>query len=195
MEKRAALAKHPSLLGCLVHPCVQTRAFNESSPALHNLPYPLWIVLVLLAIGGSLLYGASLSLVIPQWHPLSGALWLALSAGIAWCIFGPLLVILSHSSPFTCAHSCLTTMAYGELILVAAAAFNLIGAIGQFHALSYVLSNILFVALSDAIMAIMLTLQMQALGMPLWKTLAAWIFVLNGSFLVLAWLLYGLLFK
>lgn len=84
----------PSLVRSLRHPCRQLRAFDEMQAERVVVPYRLWAGLTAIAVGGSLVYGASLSLLFRGWRPGRSALWLALSAGGSWCIFGPVLVLL-----------------------------------------------------------------------------------------------------
>jgi hypothetical protein len=114
----------PLLRRSLRHPCQQLQAFDEMQSGHASIPYRLWGSLATIAVGGSLVYGASLSLLFHRWRPGRSALWLALSAGGGWCIFGPLLVLVSRRRVQTCAQACLTTMTYGEAVLVSGAAVN-----------------------------------------------------------------------
>ena len=108
----------PSLRCSQRHPCQQLQAFDKMQSDRVSIPYRLWARLAALAVGGSLVYGASLSLLFRRWQPGRSALWLVLSAGGGWCIYGPVLVLLSRRRTQTCAQACLTTMAYGEAVLV-----------------------------------------------------------------------------
>jgi hypothetical protein len=168
---------------CLRHPRAQLRALDET----RNLPYTTWAGLTFIAVAGSMIYGASLSLVFPQWRVAEGAMWLTLSAGLSWCVFGPALVLLTRRHIFTCAHACLVTMAYGEAVLVTGACVNGVIAFadGQGVALFF---NIVCVALSNVVMATALALQLQAVRVPVWKTLLAWTVFLNGSGAVFFWI-------
>jgi hypothetical protein len=155
------------------------RAFDATSPSFKNLPYSTWVGLTFIAVVGSLIYGASLSLVFPQWRLSAGAIWFALSAGLGWCVFGPMLLLLTRRNAFTCAHACLVTMAYGEAVLVSGATVNaLLRLTGITNPTAF---NVVCVALSNVIMAATLSLQLQAIGVPVWKTLLAWMVILNGS--------------
>src|SRR5260221_12921438 len=100
----------PSLRLCLRSPRRQLQAFDQAQAAQTRVPSTLWSKLTVIAVGGSLLYGASLSLLFRKWRPGRSALWLALSAGGGWCLFGPFLVLLSSCRALTCAQACLTTM-------------------------------------------------------------------------------------
>src|SRR5688500_16731774 len=89
----------------------QIRLLDAAQPTLDQLPLRTWAGLTAIAISGSLIYGASLALVLPRWRPHETGLWLTASAGLSWCVFGPVLVRVSQRSPFTCAHACLVSMA------------------------------------------------------------------------------------
>lgn len=169
----------PSLGRCLRHPGRQLRAFDAEAA---HVPYKLWASLTGIAIGGSLLYGASLSLLFHRWRPGRSALWLALSAGGGWCVFGPVLVLLSRRRATTCAQACLTTMAYGEAVLVSGAGVNLWFRLrGGFKETFLARWNMILVGLSNLVMVTALAGQLRALGVPVWKTLLTWMAVLNGS--------------
>jgi len=128
------------------------------------------------------LYGGSLSLVIKGWEIGASALLLTLSAGLAWCVFGPLLVLFTRKNAFTCAHACLVTMAYGEAILAIGALLNLIFASAHAGAwLDPVVFNICWVGLSNVVMAVALAVQLGSVRVEYGKTLLIWMLALNGS--------------
>lgn len=184
----------PALALCLWHPRQQLRAFDAASPSLTELPYGTWAWLTLIAVAGSLLYGASLSLVLPQWRTTGGALWMTLSAGLSWCVFGPALVLLTRRKLFTLAHACLVTMAYGEGVLVSAAGINALLAFSGHQGLPDAsLFNLIAVAAANGTMAVALALQLQAVGVPMGKTLLAWMVLQNGSGAAFFWLFRHLL--
>ena len=154
----------------------------------------MWAQLVGIAVGGSLIFGVSLGLVMPDLQLARAALWLAAWTGLAWCIFGPALCLITRKSPFICAHACLVTMAYGEGVLVAGAVINLlINLAGGTGGPGPVLFNVAWVALSNLVMGVALSRQFQAVGVAPWKTLLAWILLLDGSGASFAWLLQPLL--
>src|SRR5437660_7044183 len=172
----------PSPGRSLRHPCRQLQAFDEMQVDCCTIPYRLWAKLAAIAVGGSLVYGASLSLLFRGWRPGRSALWLALSAGGRWCIFGPVLVLLSRRRVQTCAHACLVTMAYGEAVLVSGAAINVwLRLRGNFKQALLARWNFGLVGISNLVMAAALTRQLQAVGVPDWETLLSWMVVLNGS--------------
>ena len=177
-----------SLLHCLRHPRQQLRAFDATNPTLFNLPCLTWVLLTGIAVIGSCIYGASLSLVFPQWRPTAGALWLALSAGLGWCVFGPMLVVATRRNAFTLAHACLVTMAYGEAVLVVGATLNLLMRVTNLMAVVPPGPfNLAWVALSNVVMATVLTLQLHAIQVRPWKTLITWMIGLNGSGALFFW--------
>ena len=112
----------------------------------------------------------------------------------SWCVFGPILIWLTRLNPFTCAYACLITMAYGEIILLAGSVINLVvGAHKPDMTTSTNLFNFneILIIISDAVMALLLAGQLRALGVPIWKTLSAWVVVLNGSFVLLSILVWN----
>ena len=173
----------------LRHPGRQLQTFARTPPALRTLPIATWGELTAIAVGGSALYGASLARVLPTWRPREGALWLALSAGAGWCIFGPGLIHVTGKHPFVCAHACLVTMAYGEGVLAAGAALNtLLANPRRAPRLDRARFNLAWVGLSNVTMATALALQLRAIGVPTRKTLGAWMVLLNGSGALFFWL-------
>lgn len=185
-----------SLSHALLHPCKQLQAFDEIQAGRAFIPYGLWGKLTAIAVGGSLFYGGSLSLLFRKWRARSSALWLALSAGGGWCIFGPFLIWLSRQRMLTCVQACLTTMAYGEAVLVSGAGINLWFRLrGGFQQTFLARWNVALVGLSNLVMLTVLTRQLRALRVPAWKTVFSWMLVLNGSggllFVLLRRLLQG----
>jgi hypothetical protein len=172
----------PSLFAALLHPRAQMRRYAADPPMFATLPLPAWAGLVGIAAGGSAIYGASLSLRFPGWRPDKGALWLALSAGLGWCVFGPSLLLVTRRNAFACAHACLVTMAYGEAVLLSGAAANLLQSrlppAAQIDPLRF---NLATVGFSNVLMAAVLALQLRELGVPVATTLLLWMLALNGS--------------
>src|SRR5258705_319141 len=84
-----------------------------------RIPWWRWVALVFVAIAGSLFYGASLGLVLPGWDIAAAALWLALSAGLAWCVLIPVLCWVGRVGIASCFDACLVSMAFGEIVLTA----------------------------------------------------------------------------
>ncbi len=158
------------------------------------LPYATWGALTGIAVAGSAVYGASLSLVLPRWRPTGGALWLALSAGAGWCVFGPTLVVVTRRDPFALAHACLVTMAYGEGVLVGGAMLNaLLARAPEPQPIDATAFNLGWVGLSNVVMASALALQLRVLGVPARTSLLLWMGALNGSGAVFFRVLRGLL--
>lgn len=138
-----------------------------------------WPALASLAIGGSLASGASLCLAFPHWNALHAALWLTLSAGLSWLVFAPCLVVVARRTWIDCIDSCLVTMAWGELVLLAGTLGNLLFA----HAglTNPVAFNIGAVAVSNALMAGVLVARMAQRGVPVAATLFLWLVALDGA--------------
>ena len=186
--KYDAAAFDSALWSVLKYPLRQIRAFDRAEYSLRTLPYRVWAELTAIAF----LYGASLSLAIPGWNPRNGALWIAASAGLGWCVLGPVLIAVTRRRPFTLAHACLTTMAYGEGVLVVGALLNLLAyALGITAGMA--VFNICWVGLSNVVMVATLTPQLAAIGVPAGTTLLCWILALNGSGAVFFAFFYRLL--
>jgi hypothetical protein len=168
-----------SLSICLSHPLRQIREFNSRDITLSDFPYKVWVWLLCIAVIGSGIYGASLALVLP-WNFLDGALWLILSAGAGWCVFIPAIIIVTNRKLFVCFHACLVTMAYGEAVLLFAAAINLLisASSAPFDPAAI---NLGMVGVSNVVMAAALAAQLRVLDVPIWKSIAAWVLFLNGS--------------
>lgn len=151
-------------------------------PRFNDVPIVCWSTLSAIAVGGSCLYGSSLALVMKGWHCWSSALLLTLSAGLAWCIFGPILVMVTKKNAFTCAHASLVTMAYGEMVLAMGALLNILGVSeSRFLFPDPASFNIAWVSLSNVTMATALSVQLAGVRVAPWKTLLTWILALNGS--------------
>ena len=155
-------------------------------------PWKWRLALIAVAVGGSCLYGASLSLVLPAWRTGAAALWLAVSAGAAWCVFIPVLWRATRQPLPECFDRCLVTMACGEVVLASGALVNLLlWRAALFENAAPI--NAVLVAISNVAMAIILAAQMRAVGVAVWKTLAVWMLALNGSGALFFRLLYRLL--
>ncbi|HEU5439433.1 MAG TPA: hypothetical protein VFU88_09095 [Ktedonobacterales bacterium] len=179
----------PTLWASLRHPCAQIRAFAALQAEIaaghgrwRSVPYRLWGTLSAIALGGSLLFGAALGVSFPAWRAGRGAAWLALSAGLSWLLFGPLLVRVTRHGLLTCAHACLVTMAYGEMVLVPGAALLWLRASwpGLFP-LPPAIWGVGLVGVSNLVMAALFAVQMSALQVPLRRSLACWLVALDGS--------------
>src|SRR5882724_95842 len=85
-----------------------------------------WLTSV--AVGGSLFYGATLAHVLPDWRLSHGALWITLSAGSSWIVFGLLLWAITRKPALDLAEASLWTMAVGECVLTIGGLLNLAGA-------------------------------------------------------------------
>ena len=72
------------LLDCLFHPVGRFRRLIQRKPSWAAMPWLLWSLLTFIAIAGSLLYGASVGLVLPDGNPAFEAIAITLSAGAGW---------------------------------------------------------------------------------------------------------------
>ncbi|MES2571209.1 MAG: hypothetical protein V4710_14285 [Verrucomicrobiota bacterium] len=147
------------------------------------IPWRLWSALAAVAVFGSFLYGASLGMVLPEWQPGAAALWLALSAGLAWMVFIPVIWLLCCEETIAATTACLLAMAAGEIVLGAGALINAItasrGGFGEGDLAIFFNAGV--VAFSNVVMAAVLTVRLRRLGVPAWQTLGAWTIFLNGS--------------
>jgi len=139
-----------------------------------------WTMLVLVAVAGSLLYGASLSAVLADWNAVASALWLALSAGLAWCVFIPALAWAVKLRLVPCVDACLVTMAVGEIILTCGAVVNVLlwwsGVVAD-----AAMINALIVAVSNVVMVTALARLLRPRGVAAARVVAVWMLALNGS--------------
>ena len=158
------------------------------------LPVGQWSLLTAVAVAGSCLFGASLSLVLPGWSIASGAAWLAISAGLAWCVFIPSLSALTRIPFAVCCHACLIAMGGGEVVLASGALVNAVLWLRHATELAVVI-NAGTVLLSNIAMAVLLAMQLHGRGAPIGRILAAWMLILNGSGALLFAALYPLLHR
>ena len=145
-----------------------------------GLPIRLWSSLLLLAVFGSLAFGASLALAAQDGASWQLAFWFAGSAGAAWCVFIPATIRLSGESWRRCVQIALITMVVGEIVLISGAALHLLLWFGALAPAGPAL-HITAVALSNIAMATAFTLQFRACGIGPWKPLVWWMLILNGT--------------
>lgn len=146
-----------NVVRALTSPRKSLVAFDASGPRAGVAPTGEWMALILIAVGGSCLYGGSLSLVLPAWRASRGAVWVAASAGLAWCALGPALVLATRRNPVTLAQACLVTMAHGEGVLAAGVLLNAAARGSGWSArLPMDRLNLAWVALSNITMAVSL---------------------------------------
>lgn len=142
----------------------------------------------MIAVVGSFLYGASLSLVL-EWSAVGGALWLAISAGAGWCVFIPALIAITKLRGVSCVHASLVTMAYGEGILTLGALLN-VALWWAAAPIDAALLNYGTIALSNLVMAATLAAQLQAIGGRIWTVLLTFFLVLDGAGAVIFWVTF-----
>jgi hypothetical protein len=138
------------------------------------------MLLVAVAVGGSCLYGGSLALVRPGWSTGAAAVWLALSAGLAWCVFIPFLWRATRLPLATCFHACLIAMAGGEVVLCSGALVNVL--LAARHVTEHAGGiNLAIVGISNVVMLAILAVILLGHGIPVRRTAAWWMVILNGS--------------
>jgi hypothetical protein len=145
-----------------------------------GMPFRLWSALVLLAVCGSLAFGASLALAMRDFASWQLAVWFAGAAGAAWCVFIPATVRLSGESWRRCVHIALITMAAGEIVLISGAAFHLLLWLPGLAPAGPSL-HIATVALSNIAMAAAFTMQFRNCAIAPWRPLVWWMLILNGA--------------
>lgn len=156
------------------------------------LPLRFWALLLAVAVGGSCVYGGSLSLVLPTWNAGPAAAWLAVSAGLAWCVFIPSLCALLRLPLGVCFHVCLVAMGGGEVVLTSGALVNVL--LRMQHVTEYAVAiNVGIVAVSNVVMAALLAVELHRRGVPMRRTFAAWMLILNGGGALFFAALYRLL--
>lgn len=147
---------------------------------LESIPWARWGGLGFVAVAGSLLYGASLALVLPGWKLTAAALWLALSAGLAWVILIPVLCRVGHIGFVPCCDACLVTMAVGEGVLMLGALLN--GLLWQSGgSTNAAVINGLVVGVSNVVMANVLAGRLRQQGVSRSRTWVVWMVALDGS--------------
>lgn len=163
--------------------------------ASHSHPFwKTWAALIVIAVTGSCVFGGSLALFFPEWDMHRGALWITLSAGLAWCLFIPLLSIFTRQKLSVVLHASLVTMAYGEAVLIAAAFLNVIS-YGLKIPLPAANFNLAAVGVSNLVMLVGLALPLSVLGVRIATTALAWVVLLNGSGALFFWLFKGWLLR
>ena len=157
------------------------------------------VLLTLLAVGVTFAYAASFQLLpagrtLPQ-SVAETAACVGIAAGVAWPIFGAVLLLVTGGEPSALhwADACLRAMAAGLVVLALAAAINLgvrfVGVpaelrprLPEFHAALLVAANALMcgVFVTDA----------RRLGVPPAAALSLWMIALNGTFVAILSVLY-----
>ncbi len=154
-----------------------------------RIPWGRWSALTGVAVGGSLLYGATLGLVLSDWSTVAAALWLAVSAGLAWCVLIPALCRFGSVRLVDCIDACLVTMACGEIVLSLGAMIN--AALWWCRAVEHgAVFNVGIVAISNVTMALVLTRRLRPQGVSASRVWTIWMAALNGSGAVFFFLFY-----
>lgn len=168
--------QQPRLIKALLHPVQALSNYEHQSGGW----WALWSKLSLIAIGGSLIYGASIAMVSDGWQLGRGALWLTLSAGLSWIIFMPILAWSLKLRLGAILQACLITMAYGEMVLVGGAMINLIIKY-LYYDVDVLVVNLTIIGISNLVMMTALAKQLKVLNISWQHTIKLWLLVLNGS--------------
>jgi len=135
-----------------------------------------------IAVGGTLIYGYSLSRLIELPIPAGLALALTIVTGVSWVMFGVGMRLGSGLSWWRCADHCLLAMVIGEAVLMTAASVNGIFSFWlRDHALFTGYLNLGFVLISDVAMGACLASAFGRDGVRRRKTWLLWLLVLNGA--------------
>ena len=161
---------------------------NHGPPAADSSQWPARLLLVAVALGGTLAYAASFR-ALPRPSELESiAACVALAAGVSWPAFGAVLLLVTGARPSALhwADACLRTMCAGVIVLALAAAFNLnarlvaggadaVAPLAAVHAALLLLGNglMLWTFVGEA----------RRLGLRPAAAATLWMLVLNGTFL------------
>lgn len=170
------------LIEQVFHPLRAMTAVTERGRALRDAPRGVWLFCTLVAVIGSLIYGASLQLVLPAGGAWTAALALTVSAAAGWLLFGPVLCALSRKPVMHIAHACLIAMIYGEGVLELGVLTNfLMFQFGPPAAATSITVNVIIVAAANIVMLIALTAQLKVIRVPRLPVTLLWLLILNGG--------------
>jgi hypothetical protein len=130
----------------------------------------------------------------PDWQPVRGALWLTLSAGSAWIVYGLILCAATRKPVLDLAEAALIAMAVGEGVLVTGAAVDWAMAnSGALYHVDPVWLNAGIVAISNVAMAASITRILARMGVEIWKSIALWFLGLDAVGVITFMIFYRLL--
>lgn len=113
---------------------------------------------------------------------------MTLSAGLSWCLLGAALAVVTSKRLETLAHAALVSMAAGEVVLLLMASANVVFYSDAHRNLAWS-ANLVGLVVTNLLMAGVLAWQLGEVEVPVWKTLATWLLVLDGGGLFLFLLL------
>ena len=170
------------LLDCLFHPVGRFRRLIQRKPSWAAMPWLLWSLLTFIAIAGSLLYGASVGLVLPDGNPAFEAIAITLSAGAGWAVFAPVLLGITRLPAPQLAHACLVAMLCGEAVLELGIIINLLLAwLAPPTATTALTINLIVVAISNIAMLSVLIAQLRVVKVHPFTVAALWLVILNPA--------------
>ena len=179
-----------ALLDTFLHPVKAMRDQLHRGAGWAAAPWRLWVALAVIAVVGSLIYGASLALALPANGWLYAAIALAASAGAGWVLFGIVLIGMTRRPAPHLAHACLVTMMFGEAVLELGVIANLIFRDGG----APLALNIGIVAVSNVVMFAVMAGQLRVLGIRPIFTATLWFGILNPAAIAVFRLFYPELF-
>ena len=144
-----------------------------------------WAVLTIAIFAGSAWYGGSVAHALGGIGFGRGSVWLILTTGLSWCVFGPLLVAVTRKGMVTCIDACLVTMAAGVAVLAVGGIVNVLPGHGGLPVAAF---NWAWVGLSNVVMATVIVRRFTSIGVNWYRTLAVWIFGLDGAGVLMFWL-------
>ena len=164
----------------LLHPVQGMRRLVGRGRDWSQMPWGLWWLLALIAVAGSAIYGATLTLVLPAGGWWFSAAALTLSATAGWALLFPVLAGVTRRPAPHLAHACLVTTLFGEGVLEIGAIANLtmwwLADPSPAFALAF---NIALVAVSNLVMLAVLTAQLRVIRIRPALSAALWFGILN----------------
>ena len=171
-----------ALLAHLLHPVDSMRQQISCGRSWSASPWRLWVIFAAIAIVGSLLYGATLALVLPVRGWGYASLALTASAGVGWVLFGPVLAGVSAKPANHLAHASLVAMLLGEAVLELGVLANISIALFFPMAPAPVLAiNLVIVAAANLAMLVVLCAQLRLLDVRPTAIAALWFLILNPA--------------
>ena len=184
-----------AIIAHFLHPVRSMRAQIARGGGWEESPWKLWGVLAFIAVVGSLIYGATIALVLPAGGWGYAAFALAASAGAGWILFGSVLLGITRNPAPLVAHACMVTMMFGEAVLELGVLANVaMGWLLGTPAGTALAVNIGVVGLANVAMLAVLAAQLRQLHVSPALTAALWFGILNPAGLAAFRLFYPELF-
>ncbi len=140
----------------------------------------LWVTLMVIAVGGSVIYGSSLGLLHPDRSGLEMGVQLTLAAGSGWALNFVVFAALLGKRYGDFVAQCFVVMAIGIGFLMGIALINGIGFLNQWPIGSLQTLNLLWVSADSLLMFWSQRKRLSALGLPNWAPWL-WLFLLEAA--------------